>query len=628
MSKTEIVFEFISEEKISNELKQIKIKDFQIKINLDKRKLYYLEFIENSDCLYKIYPCKFIFENSFKNFSICIYLKKKNHFYCQGYGIFNNSIEIIFIDFNFFKNNLSLCKICYNSKNYEVKEIFEGIKSRKRISFINIDINLISSFNEEINKSTATDYKIILNYVNNNFNIIGVYPNLLNDKFDFLANKNILLNKLNDFYKKTSKFLKFDVSQSQSETNYLNNFNSYKKDEIESFQKFVNDFKIINLEEYKIYFISFINKLDENDIIIYDLLSEYLLTSICIEFSFNLYITQYYYSKLCINNFLKTIPNEINAQEKIKLKLSVSFALYDLIYKEIGRLDDNLFSFVNFSIKDTIYYDAKENCIEFINLLNEESEIFPFFLQINSSQSNNLNDKEIYNYSAKISMISLNEIKDHLYNSLPQYGIRLNIDSDYYAVTIIETRITIYNEFKLFRKYLDKNINIEKDKFYLRRFRLSNLLKHENFCHVKIKMNNYEKKKNILGSPYKYYNFEKNEMELLGVNSKNKFFGESGYAFEYFITKGNFKLIQVLKNPKGDFTLLYKNMPKLLADKSLNSFNQELDKKLNGKNLLGEYYYTNLKYSMTDEKESILEYYKIMSNEYNNNEKLGFTAKV
>ena len=49
MSKTEVIFEFISEEKDLEELKQIEINDFQIEINLDKQKLYYLEFIEDSN---------------------------------------------------------------------------------------------------------------------------------------------------------------------------------------------------------------------------------------------------------------------------------------------------------------------------------------------------------------------------------------------------------------------------------------------------------------------------------------------------------------------------------------------------------------------------------------------------
>ena len=45
-------------------------------------------------------------------------------------------------------------------------------------------------------------------------------------------------------------------------------------------------------------------------------------------------------------------------------------------------------------------------------------------------------------------MITLNQIKLDLIQSLPKYGIRISFDTDYLANTILNTDITIYNEKK------------------------------------------------------------------------------------------------------------------------------------------------------------------------------------
>ena len=51
-------------------------------------------------------------------------------------------------------------------------------------------------------------------------------------------------------------------------------------------------------------------------------------------------------------------------------------------------------------------------------------------------------------------MITLNQIKLDLIKCLPKYGIRIFFGTDFVATTIINTKITIYNEKKLFGHFL------------------------------------------------------------------------------------------------------------------------------------------------------------------------------
>ena len=51
-------------------------------------------------------------------------------------------------------------------------------------------------------------------------------------------------------------------------------------------------------------------------------------------------------------------------------------------------------------------------------------------------------------------MITLNQIKLDLIKSLPKYGIRICFNTHYFASTLINTDITVYNEQKSFGHFL------------------------------------------------------------------------------------------------------------------------------------------------------------------------------
>ncbi len=297
----------------------------------------------------------------------------------------------------------------------------------------------------------------------------------------------------------------------------------------------------------------------------------------------NTYIQQYYYSKKCIHKFLEQL-NSCSPIIKIRLKLTAIITLYTLIENNYGRLiDRNIFYLIHFHDLNSIYGNSKKNCQQFIDLLDEFSEIFPFFLQINSNKSVNYIESDKSQFSSKLSMLTLEEVKYHLYESLPNYGIRLNLRCNFFALTILETRITVFSEIKLFDFFLsDEELTINNSNFD-KRFRLSNLLKHENMCHIKISMNNYESIPSNNSSPHKYYNFYKEKYECLFTYDKKKNIKapELDYSFEYFITKGNIQLIKVLKYPRGNFKDLYLNSPYLMTRSNLSNFCEELQKKYN-----------------------------------------------
>ena len=333
-------------------------------------------------------------------------------------------------------------------------------------------------------------------------------------------------------------------------------------------------------EIYKSYFNKYISNLDEDDIILYNLISELLL--ICIKPSnlrLAIFFRQYYNAKMKFNNFINTIPNDIDDSIKAKLKLSVAKTIFD--YVNINDDSNYEVKFINLEKEDSIYYDARKKCIEFVNYLNEDSELFSFFLSINSGVSKNYLLKSNYE-SAKISMLSEEDVKFHLFNCIPLYGIRGKFNKFPEAITDLTTRITIFNEAKMFSSVKEneeieffsnkeflliekkddtdslENIKPQNDPFYLRRFILTNIIKHEGFGHIKIAMYDCEGNK-FNSSPILFYDTRINGFLTLKIKDiyKGEYKGEAGYSLEYFTSRGNNDVLFFIKSPYGNCKELF-----------------------------------------------------------------------
>jgi hypothetical protein len=240
----------------------------------------------------------------------------------------------------------------------------------------------------------------------------------------------------------------------------------------------------------EIYFSNNYDLLDADDCDIFAYFSEFLLLFPDIKGKSKMkvipayfYISQYYFSKKAINKFAKTLINLKN-EEKIKLIFSASRAISNLLANGFGKKTDDLFELIDFNKEGTIYYDAKKRNLQFIELLQENSEIFPILLQLSSGSSTNYLVESDLHFSSRTSMLTLEDVKRHLKLAIPNYGIRAKCLCDFKAVTFVETKITIFSETDIFGNFLDLKIKSDEDSDFNKRFILSNIMMHEQFGHI------------------------------------------------------------------------------------------------------------------------------------------------
>ena len=137
-----------------------------------------IDFTDLSLNEYKIYKCKTQYEDKIENNSISIYYDRTNYIQC---GDGKHSVEIIFSNFLSKEIRAEECYIEYDGIKYIPIEDF-GLSTRKRINFLNVDINKFK-FPKDINNNTikinTKDNKNFLVSISliNKPKIIAVYPN-------------------------------------------------------------------------------------------------------------------------------------------------------------------------------------------------------------------------------------------------------------------------------------------------------------------------------------------------------------------------------------------------------------------------------------------------------------------
>ena len=593
-----LIFDFFNDylQNTNNKINKIKIGNLKFDIDLKKEKIYKVNFSDYINSDYRIYTCILIFDTTEIEFGICIYFERTNYYYCDvNQKNDPKSIEIIFSDFS--EKNLNDCYIEYNNHKLDVKENFDDIKTRKRISIINIDLNklkLPKKKNKQKGKENIEFTTKGINFKNilisiykgkNSDNIIGIFKNQPYYQFD--VNKKQIINDLKNIIEPSKKYLNYENKKSFND--YFNNIDyknpTYKEGLIKSEEFYQN-------AEIEKFFSKYKPSLDEDDLEIYKLYCEFLLLFPKIKNKNKkqtyFYINQYYFSKKAIENFRKTIPNNITEKEKIILEYTACRVLFSLLSNEKGNCIEEIFEFIDFKNENSIYHDAIEHNKKFINLLKEESEIFPFFLQLNSGSTSNYLDQNNLILSSRISMLSLNQIKNHLKSCILDYGIRIKILSHFNAITLTETRITSFSEINIFGNYLT-NLNINNDFNFNKRFVLSNIMKHEQFGHIKFSINDssfnldnpYFIKTNSQYesySPVETYcplNDEFNEIYDPNLSSNDR--GESGYSFSFYLTRGDESLYNFLENKYANFKELFQSV-ELMVSNDLTEFCKKLKK--------------------------------------------------
>ena len=223
--------------------------------------------------------------------------------------------------------------------------------------------------------------------------------------------------------------------------------------------------------------------------------------------------------------------------------------------KNEDKISESLiFDLIQFD-KDSIYKDGNDNNLDLILNLTKKSFLYTYFLQFNSSFNKSqilfYNNKNVV--ACKTSMITLNQIKLDLIQSLPKYGIRISFDTDYLANTILNTDITIYNEKKIFGHFLNETeLDKNNDTNYIKRVKISFLQKHERFILYKKYLNKSDK--DFVNSPRGIVNYEEDKVFIL--ESKNDIEkGELGESLEFLLTNGNRDLIDNIFNLKENKNL-------------------------------------------------------------------------
>ena len=578
-----LIFQFMEGIEKPKELQILNSKK-EIKSNLQEIEFELIDFSINE---YKVYECLFFFEYRKKKHSISVYYNRINYYLC-GSGDF--SIEIIFCDFIYKQINIKDCFIQYNNKKYEPMENFD-LSTRKRINLLGIDITKLKlpknldDKDVQIKQEFGNNLLITIT-VSNSPKIIGIYQN---EPFiePIIIIKNELISELKAFietaskplnYKREKEYLRYlDDIDMKNITQYYNAI----KDSYEFEKKLVDYFNI-----YK-------EHLNDLEIELYDLYSEFMILFPDIDekernsdkINLEQYRQQYYFSKSAILNFCSMIPEYVTKSDKIKLKYAACRTLRTLLYNGKGLYVQDLFNFIDFSVKGTIYYDANEFNKEFVKLLKEKSEIFLFLLQINSGSGINLLTGK---NSARLSMLDENDVKAHLNSTIQNYGIKMNYVGCFSACTVNEVRITCINESSALHLSLDKKITLKDDPVYNKRYILANLLQHEEFGHIKFSLNFFSfydqgvERENKLdpASPIEYYNATIKE-KLVEIAKKTKekgkniIIGESGVAFSMFLTRGDINLVILLKSDSINFTELF-HKPSLLTAEDLSEFINKL----------------------------------------------------
>lgn len=439
--KASLIFQFLENEERPSELEILGSKK-EIKSNL---KEFQFELFDLSLNEYKIYECLFFYESNKKSHLISVYYNR-NNYYLVGKGAY--SIELIFCDFIYKQINEKSCFMEYKKKKYEPVENFK-LSTRKRLNLLGIDITdlklpkNLDGKEVQIKPEFGNNLLITIS-VSNEPKIIGIYQNAPFTEPETVIKKE-LLKELKNIIENASKPLNFEKKKT-----FFQYIDEIDRKNIAQYEK-----ALINSHQYEKKLVNYFNfykeQLNELEIELYNLFSEFMILFPEIDvvgrnsdkIILNQYLEQYYFSKLAILNFCSLIPGYVSESDKVKLKYAACRSLKTLLYNGKGMYVSELFNFLDFNIKETIYYEANEFNKKFVRLLKEKSEIFLFFLQNNSGNGINLLTGK---NTARLSMLDENDVKSHLESIIPRYGIIMNYVGCFNACTINEVRITCINE--------------------------------------------------------------------------------------------------------------------------------------------------------------------------------------
>ena len=553
-------------------------------ISLDENTIYYHEIISFFKEINSEYP--------FISIEYPIYINKINHIYIDYED--NNENNKTFISseliFQSISEKLLPEKILYDNHELNNFDTFDN-KLRKRIGLINIIPNKLEIIGEikkiytEFDFDDNNSYQILIRipkegekqYSLTNFDLVNVINFEKNVK-KLKESKNELFNKLSKFHKDFNSFIqnsekeinKIDLQINELNTQYKI-INNLLGDYYDNYFNY-NNFEEIDLELFHLMFYcqQFLQILKIYKEIPIDLnCQKYNSNYLNIEYEKN--ISQI---KLLNNNNIKEKISFIKIYNKHYLNSFISGG--EISYISILNIEE--------TEKSNPYIKALEFIKKIIIELKEESRLFEIILYLDSEIIKNLlikNDKSsIYHediYNTKIikrneenpteyglNMLNIDEIKNHLYNLIPKFIIRIETDMKFYANYDPKTKIMSINEKRLLKRksnILDIEFKNNNNEHYV--LPIIYEILHELYGYGKLKLIN-----NNENSPLEYrdskYDYKRckitKKIKVSDFNEVN--YPESGIVFENYISEKR-NIIKWLK------TIHFHNEQKKIMDVSL-----------------------------------------------------------
>ena len=232
---------------------------------------------------------------------------------------------------------------------------------------------------------------------------------------------------------------------------------------------------------------------------------------------------------------------KLNEQNNITLKeKGKMLAVIEAVLEENSNYNIDKLKFINLKNIDT--KNIKYNCYikalnlfkDIINNLSYDSLLTECGLELNSRYLKSYNSKNKEESSIEISIITLEELKEHLIKCIPERIYRVNHTSDNYSFYNKISRDIIMNEKYIFNNLDEKEIESilnSKDKDGIYTLSILILYFHELYGHSKVRIIE-PKKKTPLKFNYKGY-------LICLFNDNNKKYKEAGRIVEKYITNFN-----------------------------------------------------------------------------------------
>ena len=581
----------------------------------------------------KIYYCDIIsiFHNGNKlyEFYYLIYIGKKNTIIYDIDETSKPSFEIFFYTKD---SKFNPSKLKYKSKEYTQIENY-GNKYRSRIFFANVNPLKLDYVNTEImNKNNLIlenkTYHAIFRLINDKQ--FEVSLSRMENYFDYVEeikqekpNEDELKNLGETLKKFMEKYLDFDCCCREGQTSIDkrqiiyeelkklsddvigNNFyHSLAEPKKKVFEKYENNHDDILSLFYNDFYLNQFFELDEigyfSDINKFKSIKEII--------DKNQSLIEAIYEKIFYDN-------NLNLEQKVRILKTITIFLQNSLKEKKSVFGVNYINIKTISTENP-YYKSIEFLKKIISNLTEESRLFEAFLYFDSNVIQNIlvkNTQEDYSYKNAfgkmydvkqpeflteygISLMSLEQIKEHLLDLLPSVIIQIDTHIKIRALFEDKTNMMVINEYFLLNNYgivSELIFKVDPDSYIIP---ITMEILHEILGHGKLR---YEQEKEDVNYSPLAVRDSKNNFKIQKIIKKVRLFddtekeinrGETGRVLEHYISE-NPDVIQILKKKSVYNEIINpdywtgKNFD--LLHKALNYENKNTQSKC--ENILGDY---------------------------------------